>query len=412
MSSDTEYKSALVLSGGGAYGAYEVGVIKALFEGHCPSTSGAPLVPDVYSGTSVGNYNAAFLAMNEGGALESNKRLQAIWTNRVADNGDGRGNGVYRFRWNLFDYTDLRAPGSPLSQLQRLMGDTVSLGRAAAPRVLNLFSNDRLLERMKDMVNVSAFLNVEPFQRLIEDTIKPSAIRSSGKVLSVTATGWSTGIAQEFDFPRMTDEETWAAVRASAAIPGMFPAVKLFDEVFIDGGVVLNTPIGPAVDAGATEIHVVSLNPNMTQLPESHIENTLDTFSRVYAAMLVAKIDEDVASARWVNQGIEALERVDAGEDVNAETMQRFVRVARVISNRLRQEGKLPAKVTIHRYYPNRSLGDLLGMLNFHRGAIDKMIEDGYADTSVHDCKANKCVIPAVVGRPGQPEDRAAAGAR
>ena len=149
----------------------------------------------------------------------------------------------------------------------------------------------------------------------------------------------------------------------------------------------------------------------MMQLPESHIENTLDTFNRIYAAMLVSKVDEDVASARWINQGIEVLERVDAGEDVNAETMQRFVRVARVISSRLQQEGKLPNKVTIHRYYPNHSLGDMLGMLNFHRGAIDTMIKDGYADACGHDCKANNCVIPAVVRRPRQPEEHAAAHA-
>src|SRR5262249_43886461 len=187
-----------------------------------------------------------------------------------------------RIRGNPFDYTDLRAPGSPIEQVQRVIMDAASLGRAAAPRVLNLFSHERLVERMKDMVNVSAFLNVEPFRRLVEDTIKPSAIRTSGKVLSVTATGWLTGIAHEFDFQKMTNAETWAAIRASAAIPALFPPVKLFNEVFIDGGVVLNTPIGPAVDAGATTIHVVSLNPKMTQLPESHIDNTLDTFNRVY----------------------------------------------------------------------------------------------------------------------------------
>src|SRR5260370_592588 len=239
MSSDAAKKSARVLSGGGAYGAYEIDVIKALFEGKCPSTSGIPLDPDIYSGTSVGNYNDAFLAMNEGGAFESSKRLRAIWTDRVADNGDGRGNGVYRIRGNLFDYTDLRAPGSPIEQLQRLVGGTALLGRAAAPGVMNLFSREGLLERMKDLLNISAFLNVEPFQHLIEDTIKPSAIRGSGKILSVTATGWQTGIAQEFDFPRMTNEETWAAIRASAAIPALFPPVKLFDEVFIDAGVAL-----------------------------------------------------------------------------------------------------------------------------------------------------------------------------
>jgi NTE family protein len=413
MSSNAANKSALVLSGGGAYGAYEVGVIKALFEGKCPSTSGDRLDPGVYTATSVGSYNAAFLAMNEGGALESSKQLHAIWTDRIADNGDGRGNGVYRIRGNPFDFIDPRVPGSPIEQLQRLIADTASLGIAAAPRVLNLLSpQERLLERMKDLVDISAFLDVEPFQHLVEDTIKPSAIRGSGKELRVTATGWLTGDAHEFSFPKMTDkDQIWTAIRASAAIPALFPTVKFRDEVFIDGGVVLNTPINPAVKAGATEIHVVSLNPKMMQLPVSHIDNTLDTFNRVYAAMLVSKVDEDVASARWINEGIEVLERVDAGEDVDSETMRRFVRVAGVISSRLHQEGKLPSKVTVHRYYPNSSLGGMLGMLNFHRGPIEDMIRAGYADTCAHNCDANKCVIPAVVQGTQLTEKRAASSA-
>jgi predicted acylesterase/phospholipase RssA len=348
--------------------------------------------------------------MNEGGAFETSQQLHRIWTDRIADNG--RGNGVYRIRWNPIDYIDFRAPGSPIGQLRRLIADTASLGLAAAPRVQNLLStHDRLLERIKGLINISAFLHVAPFRELVEDTIKPSAIRRSGKVLRVTATGWLTGDAQEFDFLRMTDQETWAAIRASAAIPGMFPPVKLFDEVFIDGGVVLNTPIGPAIDGDATELHVVSLNPKMKQLGESHIDNTLDTFNRVYAAMLVSKIDEDVASARWINEGIEVLERVDAGEHVNSEAMKRFVRVARVISSRLHAQGKLPNKITIHRYYPDRSLGDMLGMLNFHRGRIDDLIREGYADTRAHDCNVNNCVIPAVVQRTQPAENHVASNA-
>jgi predicted acylesterase/phospholipase RssA len=60
-------KAGLVLSGGGAFGAYEVGAIKALYSGHSRATAGAPLDPDIFVGTSVGNFNAAVLAMNKGG---------------------------------------------------------------------------------------------------------------------------------------------------------------------------------------------------------------------------------------------------------------------------------------------------------------------------------------------------------
>jgi NTE family protein len=402
MRTDSANRSALVLSGGGAYGAYEVGVIRALLEGRSPSTSG-PLDPDVFVGTSVGSFNAAVMAMNKGGANESIAQLQAIWQDRVSDNGDGRGNGVYRIRGNPGDYLDPRIPGSPLAQLQRLFTDTASLGRAALPRMLNLLSpHGKLLDEIKCLIDVSVFLDVDPFCHLVEEFIEPRAIRESGKMLRVTATGWLNGDCQEFDFRRMTDEETWPAIRASAAIPGLFPSVKLWNEVFIDGGVVQNTPIKPAVDEDATEIHVISLNPQMMKLPESHIENTLDIFNRVYTAMLTTMVSEDIESARWVNEGVEVMERVEAGEEVDSDTMQRFARVAGVISRQLRADGKLPSKLTIHRYYPSQCLGDVVGMLNFHRANIDAMIADGYKDACAHDCQANDCVIPAVVQRPAE----------
>lgn len=402
MRNNVAKKSALVLSGGGAYGAYEIGVIKALFEGQSPSTSG-PLDPHVFVGTSVGSFNAAVLAMNKGGARQSLDWLHNLWKDSVADNGNGLGNGVYRIRGNPGDYLDPRIPGSPIEQFTRFVADTTALGVAAVPRLLNLISPEgQLLDRIRGLVDISVFLDVEPFQRLIRETIEPATLRHSPKILKVTATEWRTGDAREFHFHKMTDEHTWQAICASAAIPGLFPPVELLREIFLDGGVVQNTPIGPAVDAGAEEIHVVSLNPKMTHLPESHISNTLDTFSRVYTAMLTANINEDIESAKWINHGIEALERVEAGEEVDSLAMHRFARAAGVIVRKLRQNGQLPSKLTIHRYFPVKPLGGMLGMLNFHRAAIDAMIDQGYADTRAHNCRTSGCVIPAVVEHAAQ----------
>jgi NTE family protein len=388
-------KSAVVLSGGGAYGAYEIGVIKALFAGKSPSTSGEALDPDVFVGTSVGGFNAAILAMCKDGPAASIEHLESIWKDQVSDKGDGHGNGVYRIRGNPAAYFDPRLPGSPLEPLQRLIADTTSVGKAVVPRVLHfLWPEGRLMERIEGLVDISAFLNADPFCHLVESQVEPATIRQSGKVLRVMATDWVNGDAQEFDFPHMTDEETWAAIRASAAIPGLFPPVKLWDQTFLDGGVVQNTPIRPAIEEGATEIHVISLNPNMAKFPESHLENTIDTFNRVYTAMLAANVAEDVESAQWVNDGLEVLDRIEAGEDLNSDVMARFVRVAGFIYGKLRAEGKLPRALTIHRYYPDKCLGDTFGMLNFHQPAIAAMIEEGYSDAVAHNCEANGCVLP------------------
>jgi predicted acylesterase/phospholipase RssA len=54
-------RTAVILSGGGATGAYEAGVLKALFTGASPATGYKPLAADVFTGTSVGSFNAAFM---------------------------------------------------------------------------------------------------------------------------------------------------------------------------------------------------------------------------------------------------------------------------------------------------------------------------------------------------------------
>src|SRR6185436_16077112 len=132
VNDDSTGISALVLSGGGAFGAYEVGVIQALYGGYCPATEGKALDPGVFVGTSVGNFNAAVLAMNnKGGPLNSVKWLRDVWTNHIADNDDGRGNGVYRIRGGLHHYFDPRTPGSPQEQIRRMITDTKILGNFA-----------------------------------------------------------------------------------------------------------------------------------------------------------------------------------------------------------------------------------------------------------------------------------------
>jgi predicted acylesterase/phospholipase RssA len=392
---NSQGKAGLVLSGGGAFGAYEVGVIQALYGGHSPATSGVPLDAGVFAGTSVGNFNAAVLAMNKGGAAASANRLHDIWINDIADNGDGRGNGVYRLRGDVEHYLNLRIPGTPLEQLKRMLGDLSAFGDYATRSTTRLLSaQGQLLTHLIGMVDLSVFMNVEPFEKLVRNSIEPGVLRESGKALAVTATNWRTGEPWTFRFRTMTDDQTWEAIRASAAIPGLFPPVRMDGEIFIDGGVVMNTPIRPAIDEGATEIHVVSLDPSVPDLGQTYIGTTWDIFNRVFTAMVAANIDEDIESARWVNEGIEILDRVYRGEAFDSADGQRFVRAALMISQKLRADGMVPLKLAIHRYYPKKPLGGVLGLLDFKRPAIDTMIAQGYSDACAHDCRENGCLIP------------------
>lgn len=195
-----------------------------------------------------------------------------------------------------------------------------------------------------------------------------------------------------------------ATCRASAAIPGLFPAVTMRGQIFLDGGVAANTPIRPAVKAGATELHVISLNP---EVPGEYTGATGDIFNRVFMAMVAANISEDIKSAEWVNKGIEIIERIDANESdkdaseqIDGADCQRFVRAAGIIQQALKANGVLPRRLTIHRYFPRTALGGAADMLNFDRSAIDRLIQRGYEDACAHKCKDGDrdiCLIPKTV---------------
>jgi NTE family protein len=120
--------AGVVLSGGGAFGAYEAGVINALCHGLSPSTNNTPLDAAVFAGTSVGAFNAAVLAMNVGGPLKSAEALNDLWLHTIPDKGDGRGNSVYRIRGDVANYLDPRLPGSPVEQLARALSDAGAFG--------------------------------------------------------------------------------------------------------------------------------------------------------------------------------------------------------------------------------------------------------------------------------------------
>jgi predicted acylesterase/phospholipase RssA len=387
---------AMVLSGGGAYGAFEVGVMKVLMSGHSPSTDYQPLQPGVFTGTSVGAFNASLMVSDrEENHLSRALRLENVWLNRVGTVRDGDANGIYRVRGDLFQYFGGGASRSGATPITEFADDSVRLGRYFFSRTLNYLAGPRSVpERLVQSVDLSAFVSTEPFRELVRSVIDSEAILQSTEKLRVIATNWITGEVRIFaneDFGTAFGSE---AVMASAAIPGLFPPVQVGDDLYADGGAVMNTPLMPAIQSGATTLHVVYVDPLIHNIPIQGQPNTVDTLLRVYAIMLATKISEDIASARWINEGIAALEGLRARGEVSPDDMQRFVRVASQMFQQSSQ-GQPYRKLTIHRYYPERELGSSMGFLDFRQDTIARIIEHGEHRALNHDCKVCKCVSPA-----------------
>jgi NTE family protein len=279
----------LVLSGGGARGAYEVGVLSFLLD-ELPKRLGRPLRLDVLTGTSVGAIHACYVAATMGDEA-AGARLAEVWRGLEMS-------GVYQL-----GVTDLI--GLP----RRLLG----LGSVVPER------NDRL----------TGLLDTRPLERLVRDTIPWDRLRANidrghPDALAIAATDIASGKSvvwidrhggklegwarDPFVLPRPTPIDASHAL-ASAAIPFLFPALKVDGSYYCDGGLRLNTPLAPALRLGVDRLLVIGLRHLPTAEEEAALgpareENYASlTYltGKVLNALLLDHIDYDVDRLQLVN---------------------------------------------------------------------------------------------------------------
>ncbi len=236
---------ALVLSGGGARGAYAVGAVQGIVEvlGRAPAD---PPPFRMFSGTSVGAINAAFLAAH-------------------ADRGDL---GVARLVdvWRTLSLDDhLRVLLSGLLGWQGLAARAVGLWRGAdagpPPRLGRSVLDPRPLERLVS--------NAIAWDRL-------DAHVQAGRVLGLMVAALHVGSGCTTIFTHLAPGVSFRASRdprrraraerigaehvlASAAIPFVFPARRVGSGYYCDGGLRFNTPLAPPIRAGARRLVVIAL---------------------------------------------------------------------------------------------------------------------------------------------------------
>jgi NTE family protein len=241
--SNTKPSSAIVLSGGGARGAYEAGVLSYLFEKIYPEL-GPDFEFDTASGTSVGAIHAAYLAATSD--LDLKERARGILT-----------------PWQRMSFDDVfkLTPADLIRLPLRMLG----LGKASRST-----AGGKVLGGIVDVSPVKNLVaDVVPWDRLAAnlERAKPGA-------LAVACTEVNTGRVVVFmDGPRC-DTAAWEAdpnthaiktpilsehVRASAAIPFLFPAVGIDGQHYLDGGLRANTPLSPAVRLRSERVLAIAL---------------------------------------------------------------------------------------------------------------------------------------------------------
>ena len=112
------------------------------------------------------------------------------------------------------------------------------------------------------------------------------------------------------------------------------------------------------------------------------------------AINLAFRINADIENARRINRAIEMFEgrAAEMKETTPSGVAQLAGQWERVRTRRSTR------KLTIHRYFPTRDLGGILGLLRFDKSAHQELIQRGYDDAKKHDCAVNRCVLHAGSG--------------
>ena len=394
MSARNGQRVAVVLSGGGANGAYEVGVLKALMSGKSHTTDDQPLDPDIITGTSIGALNAAFLVSQweEYSPATATGHLERFWLQEMA--GSVRSNGVFRLRGNPLELLDPESyVPNPLDPFLRLAADGGFLAWESLQRLVNLLRQPRVMSnlerRLLQLVDTSLFIDTSPFEGTLRK-LDYSAIQHSRKDLRVAATNWATGELQVFRNRDMTDDFGPIALRASAAVPGIFPPAEFGAQPFVDGSVLLNTPLSLAINAGADVLHVIYLDPKIINIPLVRIPQSFTTMLRMLQIGWANAYNTDIGAAARINRSLAALETARTKlrlDDAGVELLQEVAQVRPPDRGPLR-------RLTIHRYHPRDPLPGELSFLNFDPDRIEGLIERGYRDAIYHDDEESEDVFP------------------
>ena len=257
-------QTVLVLQGGGALGAFECGVVKAMEEQR--------IYPDIVAGVSIGAFNAVIIAGNPRHAPAA---LEAFW-----------------------DELALSTPVIPHEKTRRLLSSWYSLIVGSpnffVPRWLRpvLHPNDLPLHWM-------SFYDPSPVKALLRKYVDFKRLKDSPIRLIVSAVNVETAELETFD--SFMDTITPEHILASGSLPPGFPWTTIDGKHYWDGGIVSNSPFDQVIKllgSAGKKVYAVDLYPRKKPLPK----DLMEVIARRDEIFYSEKIDKDLHTLELINK--------------------------------------------------------------------------------------------------------------
>ena len=275
---------ALILSGGGARAAYQVGVLSAIGK-MLPKDTSLPF--PILCGTSAGALNAAMLATNADNFTKAVTKLTYVWRHLTPEQ-------VYK-----------TGPLSILSSIGKVILSLMNHGYSKNSQ-LSLLNNDPLYDLLKH------YLDLEKIENSIEKKYLVA--------LSITAMSYSTGLTTSF-FQGVSEIENWDRSRqrgvrcklthshllASSAIPIIFPARQLGDDFFGDGAMRQQSPISSALHLGADKIMIIGVSDKHAVTPwykektDNHSPSIAQITGQLLNSAFIDNFENDIEQLKRIN---------------------------------------------------------------------------------------------------------------
>jgi NTE family protein len=356
---------ALVMSGGGARGAYQVGLLRFL----------AKRYPDVrfriITGVSAGAVNAAHLAQHHGTFRQAVEELTGLWLELLPERVFQV--GTSSLLWNVVRSGTRLVRGGAGAASFRGMVDTEPLRdyliEALAPIDGELLGIDFNIRRG---VLSAVALSTTSY------TTGRSVIWVQGRDIEMWERPNRLAVKTKIGIPH---------IMASAALPIFFPAVQIGKSWHGDGGIRLSAPLSPALHLGAHKILVASTRYVRTQAEAGRVDVVgypppAQVMGVLYNAIFLDLIDQDAFRLERMNR---IIDRLPEGEREGMRVVELLIqRPSRDLGRLARYyEPKLPDPFRfLTRGWGTRQTTspDILSMLMFQPDYLRRLIELGEAD--------------------------------